>query len=116
MKRMILCNLDAICVEGQPNHDLIRILHLLRGDNCGCGEPPNEVYIMANRAETDRAETVLWLEEHVSGGWDYDTQLVVYKPDDPSVLGVLARLGVTSDNLLCVIDAPESEYMFWRIT
>ena len=113
MKRMILCNLDAICVEGQPNHDLIRILRLLRGDNCGCGEPPNEVYIMAKRAETDRAEAVLWLEEHVSEGWDYDTQLVVYEPNDP---GVLAWLGVTSDNLLCVIDAPESDYMFWRIT
>ena len=113
MKRMILCQLDAICVEGQPNHDLIRILLLLQGDNCGCGEPRNDVYIMANRAETARAETVQWLEEHVSGGWDYDTQLVMYKPND---LGVLARLGVTPENLLCVIDAPESEFMFWRIT
>lgn len=113
MKRVILCTLNAICVEGQPNYDLIRILLLLRGDNCGCGEPPNEVYIMDGRAETDRAETVQWLQEHVSEGWDYDTQFVLYKPNDGSVL---ARLGVTSENLLCVIDAPESAYPFWAVT
>lgn len=140
MKNVILCDLDgtladlnhrlkyikgpgkkdwdmfhAECVNDAPNWDVIDILRRLETANCGCAH----VYILSGRNSVVREETVQWLEEHVCEHWDYDTQLIMRKandrrPDTVVKKEMVDNLGLTPDDVLCVLDDRQCVVDMWR--
>lgn len=119
----------AACVDDAPHEDVIDILtSLVRGpeDGCrNCGELREvwrTVYFLSGRNDVVRTETVEWLQKHVPeylGFADYDTHLVMRKagdrrPDTEVKLEMVRRLGLTPDDVLCVLDDRQCVVDMWR--
>jgi len=111
------------CVNDSPNCDVIQILEsLVLGFRSGCmicGAVEREVYILSGRNDVVRAETIEWLQKHVHEDWDYDTRLVMRKandrrPDTVVKLEMVRELGLTPDDVLCVLDDRQCVVDMWR--
>jgi len=114
---------NAACVDDKPNRDVIQILEsLILGHNSGCmvcGAVEREVYFLSGRNDVVRAETVEWLQKHVHEDWDYDERLVMRKandrrPDTEVKLEMVQELGLTPDDVLCVLDDRQCVVDMWR--
>ena len=114
---------NKACVDDAPNRDVIQILEsLIRGHNSGCwfcGSVEREVYILSGRNDSVRAETVEWLEKHVAEYWDYNEQLIMRRADDrrPDTevkLEMVRELGLTPDDVLCILDDRQCVVDMWR--
>lgn len=115
------------CINDVPNNDVIEILNsLVRGWGSGCnmcGAVEREVYFLSGRNDVVRAETVEWLQKHVT---DYEhwsetcrAQLVMrkngdFRPDTEVKLEMVQELGLTPDDVLCVLDDRQCVVDMWR--
>ena len=105
------------CINDVPNNDVIEILHSL------VREWWQEVYFLSGRNDVVRAETVEWLQKHVA---DYEhwsetcrAQLVMrkngdFRPDTEIKLEMVQELGLTPDDVLCVLDDRQCVVDMWR--
>ena len=105
------------CINDVPNNDVIEILHSL------VREWWQEVYFLSGRNDVVRAETVEWLQKHVA---DYEhwsetcrAQLVMrkngdFRPDTEVKLEMVQELGLTPDDVLCVLDDRQCVVDMWR--
>ena len=105
------------CINDVPNNDVIEILHSL------VREWWQEVYFLSGRNDVVRAETVEWLQKHVT---DYEhwsetcrAQLVMrkngdFRPDTEIKLEMVQELGLTPDDVLCVLDDRQCVVDMWR--
>ena len=105
------------CINDVPNEDVIEILHSL------VREWWQEVYFLSGRNDVVRAETVEWLQKHVA---DYEhwsetcrAQLVMrkngdFRPDTEVKLEMVQELGLTPDDVLCVLDDRQCVVDMWR--
>ena len=103
---------NKACVDDKPNRDVIEILEALL---TGC----RMFYILSGRNDSVRAETVQWLEKHVYWDFDCDTHLIMRKADDrrPDTevkLEMVRELGLTPDDVLCVLDDRQCVVDMWR--
>ena len=115
---------NAACVDDAPNEDVIQILTaLVRGwgaHGCHmCGAIDRDVYILSGRNDSVRAETVEWLQKHVDEDWDFNERLVMRKADDrrPDTevkLEMVRELGLTPDDVLCILDDRQCVVDMWR--
>jgi beta-phosphoglucomutase-like phosphatase (HAD superfamily) len=103
---------NKACVDDKPNEDVIEILKaLLRGCRM--------FYFLSGRNDVVRAETVQWLQKHVYEDLDYHEQLVMRKADDrrPDTevkLDMVRELGLTPDDVLCILDDRQCVVDMWR--
>jgi len=113
---------NAAC-DDAPNRDVIQILEsLILGHNSGCmvcGAVEREVYILSGRNEVTRRRTVKWLKKYVYSYLDYDTHLIMRKADDrrPDTevkLEMVRELGLTPDDVLCILDDRQCVVDMWR--
>ena len=111
------------CINDAPNRDVIEIMEsLVLGHNSGCmvcGAVEREVYFLSGRNDVVRAETVQWLQKHVHEDWDYDTRLVMrkngdFRPDTEVKLEMVQELGLTPDDVLCILDDRQCVVDMWR--
>jgi hypothetical protein len=103
---------NKACVDDKQNEDVIEILKaLLRGCRM--------FYFLSGRNDVVRAETVQWLQKHVYEDLDYHEQLVMRKADDrrPDTevkLDMVRELGLTPDDVLCILDDRQCVVDMWR--
>jgi len=111
------------CINDAPNRDVIEIMEsLVLGHNSGCmvcGAVEREVYFLSGRNDVVRAETVQWLQKHVHEDWDYDQRLVMrkngdFRPDTEVKLEMVQELGLTPDDVLCILDDRQCVVDMWR--
>ena len=119
------------CRYDVPNKDVIEILHEVAnlGSCTWLGEyDAREVYILSGRNEIARRRTLRWLRKYVcddrqwipgEGGLDYSKHLVMRKvndrrPDTEVKLDMVRELGLTPDNVLCVLDDRQCVVDMWR--
>ena len=111
------------CINDAPNRDVIEIMEsLILGHNSGCmvcGAVEREVYFLSGRNDVVRAETVEWLQKHVHEDWDYDTRLIMrkngdFRPDTEVKLEMVQELGLTPDDVLCILDDRQCVVDMWR--
>jgi len=110
------------CRYDVPNNDVIEILHEVAnlGACTHLGEyTGREVYILSGRNEVTRRRTVKWLKKYVYSYLDYDTHLIMRKADDrrPDTevkLEMVRELGLTPDDVLCVLDDRQCVVDMWR--
>ena len=111
------------CINDAPNRDVIEIMEsLIRGAWMGCnicGSYERKVYFLSGRNDVVRAETVDWLQRHVHEDWDYDELLVMRKandrrPDTEVKLEMVQELGLTPDDVLCILDDRQCVVDMWR--
>ncbi len=114
---------NAACVDDKPNRDVIAIMEsLVRGYEWGCnvcGSVQREVYFLSGRNDVVRAETIEWLQKHIHEDWDYDELLIMRKADDrrPDTevkLEMVQELGLTPDDVLCILDDRQCVVDMWR--
>ena len=115
------------CINDVPNNDVIEILNsLVRGWGAGChmcGAVERKVYFLSGRNDVVRTETVEWLQKHVA---DYEhwsetcrAQLVMrkngdFRPDTEVKLEMVQELGLTPDDVLCILDDRQCVVDMWR--
>ena len=117
------------CVDDKPYEDVIAVLKaLIRGwgaHGCHmCGAIDRDVYILSGRNDSVRTETVEWLQKHVAYDYEHwsdhlDELLVMRKADDrrPDTevkLEMVRELGLTPDDVLCVLDDRQRVVDMWR--
>ncbi len=111
------------CINDAPNRDVIEIMEsLIRGAWMGCnicGSYERKVYFLSGRNDVVRAETVDWLQRHVHEDWDYDELLVMrkngdFRPDTEVKLEMVQELGLTPDDVLCILDDRQCVVDMWR--
>ena len=114
---------NKACVDDAPYEDVMQIVKALtfgHSNGCGfCGAVEREVYILSGRNEVVRAETIEWLKKHVHEDWDYDELLVMRKandrrPDTEVKLDMVRQLGLTPEDVLCVLDDRQCVVDMWR--
>jgi len=107
---------NKACVDDAPYEDVIEILNsFCRAKLLG----GRTFYILSGRNDVVRAETVQWLQKHVRGDCDYDTHLIMRKADDrrPDTevkLEMVRELGLTPDDVLCILDDRQCVVDMWR--
>jgi phosphoglycolate phosphatase-like HAD superfamily hydrolase len=110
------------CRYDVPNNDVIEILHEVAnlGACTHLGEyTGREVYILSGRNEVTRRRTVKWLKKYVYSYLDYDELLIMRKADDrrPDTevkLEMVRELGLTPDDVLCILDDRQCVVDMWR--
>ena len=111
------------CRYDAPNEDVMDILRsLMLAAHWGRSEAPpreREVYILSGRNEVTRRRTVKWLKKYVYSYLDYDTHLIMRKADDrrPDTevkLEMVRELGLTPDDVLCILDDRQCVVDMWR--
>ena len=117
---------NKACVDDAPYEDVMQIVKALtfgRSNGCGsCGAVEREVYILSGRNEVVRDETIQWLQKTRAAAFmffDYATYLVMRKADDrrPDTevkLDMVRQLGLTPDDVLCVLDDRQCVVDMWR--
>ena len=111
------------CINDAPNRDVIEIMEsLIRGAWMGCnicGSYERKVYFLSGRNDVVRAETVEWLQKHVHEDWDYEELLIMrkngdFRPDTEVKLEMVQELGLTPDDVLCILDDRQCVVDMWR--
>jgi FMN phosphatase YigB (HAD superfamily) len=111
---------NAACVDDKPNEDVIEILRSL-----AFGARP--IYFLSGRNDVVRTETVEWLQKHVYEDLypatyvpkRCDQRLLMRKADDrrPDTevkLEMVRELGLTPDDVLCILDDRQCVVDMWR--
>jgi hypothetical protein len=126
------------CINDEPYEDVIEVVHSLvlgHGNGCNvCGAVEREVYFFSGRNDSVRSETAQWLEKHVpiTLSWsDYEQYLGAgepeewqqhlhmrsegdRRPDTVVKLEMLMSLGLTPDDVLCILDDRQAVVDMWR--
>ena len=111
------------CINDAPNRDVIEIMEsLIRGAWMGCnicGSYERKVYFLSGRNDVVRAETVEWLQKHVHEDWDYEELLIMrkngdFRPETEVKLEMVRELGLTPDDVLCILDDRQCVVDMWR--
>jgi hypothetical protein len=106
------------CVLDAPKQDVIEVV------NCTSNWGVRDVYYLSGRNSMVREETVAWLREHVllCKDWDdhtFDKYLHMRRkkdrrPDTVIKAEMVAKLGLTPENTLCVFDDRQCVVDMWR--
>ena len=111
---------NAACENDEPYKDVIEVVHSLvlgHGNGCNvCGAVEREVYFFSGRNESVRSETAQWLQKHVHLGCSHLHMRSENdrRPDTVVKLEMLMSLGLTPDDVLCILDDRQSVVDMWR--
>ena len=109
---------NEACAEDRPNTDVIEVLRsLVRSPN---GE--RLVYFLSGRNEVVRDTTVAWLQKYVL---PHESKISITKdlrmrkaddrrPDTEVKLDMVRELGLTPDDVLCILDDRQCVVDMWR--
>jgi hypothetical protein len=107
------------CVLDTPKQDVIEIVRRVEVQ-----QSEQRVYFLSGRNSTVREETVEWLLQHVPtcASWDdadFDKYLHMRRkkdrrPDTVLKAEMVAKLGLTPENTLCVFDDRQCVVDMWR--
>jgi hypothetical protein len=109
---------NEACAEDRPNTDVIEVLRsLVRSPN---GE--RLVYFLSGRNEVVRDTTVAWLQKYVLPN---ESKISINKdlrmrkaddrrPDTEVKLEMVRELGLTPDDVLCILDDRQCVVDMWR--
>ena len=113
---------NKACVDDKPNEDVIEILRSLL---CRGIVQERDVYILSGRNDVVRDETYEWLQEHVFGEWEDGYYCFTLpdlrmrkaddrRPDTEIKLEMVQELGLTPDDVLCILDDRQCVVDMWR--
>ena len=109
---------NEACAEDRPNTDVIEILRsLIRSPNGA-----RMVYFLSGRNEVVRDTTVAWLQKYVLPN---ESKISINKdlrmrkaddrrPDTEVKLEMVRELGLTPDDVLCILDDRQCVVDMWR--
>ena len=102
------------CGNDQPNDAVIEVVRrLISGANSG--DKPLRVYILSGRVDTVMEETKDWLARYVTFDYELHMRPGKDRSDDVDLKREMAaKLGLTPENVLAVIDDRNSVVKMWR--
>lgn len=101
------------CDKDQPNTDVIDIVQRLAAPNHSL--QPLKVFILSGRINSLRDKTIAWLSQFVRFEYELTMRPIDDRSSDSDLKKRLAaEIGLTPENVLCVIDDRTSVVEMWR--
>ena len=102
------------CGNDQPNEAVIEVVRRLIS-GAESGDKPLRVYILSGRVDTVMKETTEWLARYVTFDYELHMRPEKDRSDDVDLKREMAaKLGLTPENVLAVIDDRNSVVKMWR--
>lgn len=103
----------AACDKDLPNTDVIDIVQRLAAPNHSLH--PLKVFILSGRINSLRDTTIAWLSQFVRFEYELTMRPIDDRSSDSDLKKRLAaEIGLTPENVLCVIDDRTSVVEMWR--
>ena len=103
----------AACDKDLPNTDVIDIVQRLAAPNHSL--QPLKVFILSGRINSLRDKTIAWLSHFVRFEYELTMRPIDDRSSDSDLKKRLAvEIGLTPENVLCVIDDRTSVVEMWR--
>lgn len=97
---------NKACVDDAPYQDVIDVLKSLAHGR--------RVIFVSGRDAVVRDDTMAWLIEYVGRGELYMRKDKDFRPDTEVKLEMVQGLGITPDNVLCILDDRQHVVDMWR--